>query len=91
MHISCFSNQYVLKQSNFINHYIGIGSDRAALLNISLEAKRKRRLARGPSLEDNNGFAGGWTVPRESQSSSIENMDSRTQTQAAMIKKVAYT
>merc|ERR1712062_412915 len=71
--------------------YVGIGPERAALLNISLEAKRRRRLVRGPSLEDNNRFAGGWTDPNASQSSSTERMDSRTQTHAAMIKKVAYT
>merc|ERR1712141_50584 len=43
--------------------YVGIGPERAALLTISKEAKRRKELHRQPSLENPNGSAGGWNVP----------------------------
>ena len=70
---------------NFTIYDTGIGPERAALLSISQEAKRKKRLARGISFENSNGNAGGW-VPPDS-----EKNYSTTQTEGAMIEKRIYT
>ena len=61
---------------------LGIGPERAALLTISKEAKRRKELHRQPSLENPNGSAGGWNVP---------DSKNLSQTDAAMIQKIAYT
>ena len=70
---------------NFTIYDAGIGPERAALLSISQEARKRKRLARGISLESPNGHAGGWVAPDSDQTNST------TQTEAAMIQKIAYT
>ena len=76
---------YKRSYQKFIVYIIGIGPERAALLSISKDAKRRKRLARGISQENSNGNAGGW-VPPDS-----EKTYSTTQTEATMKEIKVYT
>ena len=69
----------------FIVCILGIGPERAALLSISKDAKRRKRLARGILKKNSNGNAGGWVPPYS------EKTYSTTQTEATMKEIKVYT